>query len=141
MRVGPSVDDTGKAEALPVPPVRGRVCSAGAIVSTPAEKAALFARTGAVAVDMEAAVVREAVGGVPVVSLRAILDDAGRTLPTWLASITDDLGRPRPLALAGRIVGHPSSVRELVRLARESKAALAALTGALAPLVKDLRGA
>ncbi|HSI33917.1 MAG: hypothetical protein ACAI43_24715 [Phycisphaerae bacterium] len=136
-----SAPTTGMADAVPMPrAVLARVHTAARIVATPLEKAALFASTGAAAVDMEADAVRAAAARVPFLSLRVILDDAHRALPAWLPSITDDLGRPRPLALAGRILRHPSSVRDLIRLARETKVALAALTGVLASLVSELAG-
>ena len=135
--------DTGKADAVPMPPeIRGRVHTATGIVATPAEKAALFSRTGGAAVDMETDIVRAAAraAGVPFTSLRAILDTADEALPPWLASVTDDLGRPRPLALAGRILRHPSSVKYLTRLSRQTKVALQSLTEALARLLPQLPG-
>jgi nucleoside phosphorylase len=61
----------------------GLLITVTAPVITAAEKAALFAATGAVAVDMESALAGRvaAVGQLPFLVVRAIADDAGQGLP------------------------------------------------------------
>ena len=67
------------------------------MVLSAAEKAALHARTGAVAVDMESHRVAlvAAAAGLPMLSLRAIGDPAGRALPALVARALGEDGRPR----------------------------------------------
>ena len=75
------------------------VATADAVVATPAEKAALFAATGAAVVDMEAAGVAAActAAGVRFAAVKVVTDAADRALPTDLEPFfaLDRGGRPR----------------------------------------------
>lgn len=110
-------------------------------VATAAAKAALFAATRAVAVDMESHGVARAAGeaGRPVVVVRAIADPADRAIP-WsaMAGMAPD-GSLRPAAVLGRLLLRPWEVPALARLARDSRAAHAAL-GRVALRLADVLG-
>jgi adenosylhomocysteine nucleosidase len=103
-------------------------------VATAAEKAALHARTGALAVDLESLVVARAAGRakLPYVVLRAIADPASRNLPQaalipLLPDGTPDL--PRVLL---SILTKPHQIAGLIRTARDAQYALRALSRSLA---------
>jgi adenosylhomocysteine nucleosidase len=130
-RLGRSATSVGRIVTSPVP------------LTTPAAKADLFRRTGAVAVDMEGDAVRRLAAaarggaGVPVVHVRAVSDAAGDAIDPAVLSLVDPVGRPRPLAVAAYVLRHPGRVPALARLG--SAAATAA--GRLAEAVADLLAA
>jgi len=100
-------------------------------VVSAAAKRQLRERTGAAAVDMESHVVAAAAArrGVPFIALRAIADPAERAIPSAaLAGLAPD-GRTRPLAVMARLALQPWQMPEVMRLAADSAAALAALRG------------
>lgn len=123
--------------------VIGTIHTAGSIVSSPEEKQRLHARTGAIAVDMELSIVREALRdrAVRVVGVRAIVDTASRTLPTWLGDVVGDAGEVRIWALARALVRDPRRPRELVWLALASHRAGRGLARATRALVSQHRPA
>jgi hopanoid-associated phosphorylase len=101
---------------------QGPVASSNAILADVDDKAALFARTGALAVDMESeAAARFAEARkLPFAVLRVISDDARHVLPqAALVAMKPDGG----IAL-GRVLGsllrHPLQVPSLIRTARTS---------------------
>lgn len=99
------------------------------MVLTIDEKAALRARTGAVALDMEshrvARVAAEA--GVPLVTLRAIGDPAGRALPRLVEVALDEDGRPRLGTVVAALLRRPGDIRALLRVKRDTDMALTTL--------------
>ena len=98
-------------------------------MSTPAAKALLFASFGALAVDMESGAVAEACvrAGKPFAVLRAIADPAGRGIPALAMRGLGPEGETRPLAVAAGLLRRPGDLPALIRLGRDSQAALAAL--------------
>jgi adenosylhomocysteine nucleosidase len=108
---------------------RGTIHTADRIVSTVAEKAALFAATGAAVVDMEQAVVRKWAEqhGLPVIGIRAVSDTAADAIDPAVLGFVNDIGSVRPFRLAAAIVGRPGLVPQLRRLGRDTKTALQAL--------------
>ena len=104
----------------------GALLAARKPIGTVAEKAAVRAASGALAVDMESGAVAEAAGeaDVPFLALRVIADPADRAVPpAALHGIAPD-GSRRPLAVLLRLVMRPSDLPPLIRLARDSDAAL-----------------
>lgn len=96
------------------------------VVSRPEEKAALFERYGAIAVDMESAAVArvaEQHTGVPFIAIRAVVDPADTPIPPSALSAIDDHGRLQPLRLLGRLARHPAELFLLIRLRRHFRAA------------------
>jgi hypothetical protein len=131
-----NVGDVVLDSRIPLPglPVRqGRIHTASTLVSTPAEKAELFAATGAVAVDMEADTVRQLAdgAGVPFIGLRAISDTADESINPAILRLIDATGRVRPHRLAAALVARPSMMRDLLHLGRSSRIAGASLSRAI----------
>ena len=120
--------------------VSGTLLTSAAAIEDVAAKAAAFAETGAVAVDLESAGVAQIAASkrLPFVAVRAIVDTAGDTLPpAVLAAGTE--GRMRFARLLFGIVRSPREIAAVMRLAQRYRAASRALgavarTGALAPL-------
>jgi adenosylhomocysteine nucleosidase len=120
--------------------VSGKLLTSAVAIEDAAAKAAAFAETGAVAVDMESAGVAQiaAANRLPFVAVRAIVDTAGDALPrAVMAAGAQDRLRLARLILA--IVRSPRQIAPVMRLAKRYRAATRALsavarTGALAPL-------
>ncbi|MEM8793345.1 MAG: hypothetical protein AAGE80_17110, partial [Pseudomonadota bacterium] len=100
------------------------------MVLTPEEKAALHARTGAVAVDMEShAVARIAAErGLRMAALRAIGDPAGSTLPPFVTGGLSATGHQRPWPVIAGLIRRPGWLPALMQLKRDTDQALRALT-------------
>jgi adenosylhomocysteine nucleosidase len=120
--------------------VSGTLLSSAVAIADVAAKAAAFAETGAVAVDMESAGVAQIAASkrLPFVAVRAIVDTAGDTLPPAVTAAGTG-GRVRLARLFFGIVCSPREIAPVMRLAQRYRAATRALgavarTGALAPL-------
>ena len=107
----------------------GALYGGGEVVASAAAKAALFARTGAVAVDLESAAVARAARrhGLPFAVLRAVCDGAGRDLPRAALMALDGAGRIGGLRVAGAAASRPWELAGLVRLAGDAARARRAL--------------
>lgn len=96
----------------------GVILSSADPLETPAQKAAVFRKTGARIVDMETATVAAACGdaGVPLVAVRAVSDSADDSLPVpfdvWFDAARQ---RARPLALIGFLLRNPSRAAPFAR--------------------------
>ncbi len=109
--------------------VTGDIFGGEAIVATTAEKAALHARTGALAVDLESLVVARAArhAELPFIVLRAIADPATRPLPpAALVPLSQD-GSPHLPRVLLSVLRAPQQIPSLIRTARETQCALQAL--------------
>ncbi|MCL5283406.1 MAG: hypothetical protein M1330_01635 [Armatimonadetes bacterium] len=120
--------------------VRGHLLTVNQIVTSPTEKADLFRRTGAVAIDMESASLanRAHSAGIPCAIIRAISDGSAETLPSDLLSCTDEFGRPKGWLLARWILTHPAGMPELLRLNRNSRLAAGILAASIENYLTNL---
>jgi len=102
-------------------------------VAGAAAKAALFAATGAAAVDLESgAVARVAADhGLPFAALRAICDPAERDLPPAALIALDQHGAIGLARVLGSVVAHPTQLPGLLALAADAAAARRALRDAV----------
>lgn len=107
----------------------GRILTTSAPLLTTAQKTLWFERTKALAVDMESAAVAHmaSAAGLPFFALRAVCDEAARSVPATLFDLVDDLGRPRPVKLIGSLLRQPSLVPVLMRMQGDFGRALRAL--------------
>ncbi|MDX1575039.1 MAG: hypothetical protein R3285_02525 [Kiloniellales bacterium] len=126
------------AEAAGLPCVGGRLLGAPRVLAGVADKEAWHRSSGALAVDMESyAVAGVAAGaGAPFVAVRAIADPAGRPLPRAVAENMGPDGRPRLGHVVLGLGRRPWEVTVLLRLRRDTGAALASLrrlAGGLGP--------
>ncbi len=119
----------------------GLVHGAAKVAATPEAKRALFARRGAVVVDMESgAVARVAAGaGLPFAVIRVVADPAGRGLPRSAMAGLDAQGNARPLAVIAGLLRRPGDLPGLIRVGLDSGAALSAL-GELVKIVGPALG-
>jgi hypothetical protein len=113
---------------------RGAIYTANQIIPTPADKAALFQRTGALAVDMETDLVRRL--PVPVVTVRTISDSAAEVLDSRVIGFVDEVGRSRPLKIAATLLRQPALIPYLRRLEKNSKFAAERLGSAVRSILE-----
>lgn len=125
------VDDPGGI--VPTMPgiTRGRIFTSDVVIATPADKRALFERTGAVCVDMEQDVVRAWARGATVVGIRAICDTADESLDPELLGCIDAVGTPRIGRVAMLLLRRPGTPGQMLRLRRASGTALRSLGAAV----------
>jgi adenosylhomocysteine nucleosidase len=108
---------------------RGAIASVDMPVASASAKEELQARTGAVAVDMESHVAARLalVHGLPFAAFRVIVDSAERSLPpAALAAMRPDGGVNIGAVLAS-LARQPGQLPQLIRLARDARAARTAL--------------
>jgi len=110
------------------------------VISTIDEKAGLFRSTGAAAVDMENAIVRNAArnAGLPFIGIRAVSDTADQALDPAVLKLCDEIGRPKPLAAMSLIIRRPAIISKLRQLQSQSQIASAALGRGVRFLVEAL---
>jgi len=119
--------------------IEGPVLGARDILATGDHKARAWLDTGALAVDLESAVVAGTAeaAGIPFLVLRTIADPATRELPpAALIPLAED-GTPALLRVLGEVLRRPRQIGALFGLARETRQALTALAGP----ARALRGA
>jgi len=116
--------------------VPGLLLGGDRIIGRAAQKAELFRRTGALAVDLESGgVARVAAGaGVPFVAVRAIADVASADLPPAALVGLDRRGGVALGAVLGSLWREPAQLARLVSTARDTRAALRALARGLPEL-------
>ena len=124
----------------------GKLLTSAKAVGSVEDKAALFASTGAVAVDMESAAIAEVAEGygLPFLAVRVVVDSAADVLPRAVTTAADNEGHLQIWRLIGALALAPSELAPLIRLARRYRAAnrsLAAIArvGSLAPSAFDAR--
>ncbi|HNB27349.1 MAG TPA: hypothetical protein PLR41_10350 [Alphaproteobacteria bacterium] len=95
------------------------------ILASPQDKAAAFARTGALAIDMESHHVARAAAahGLPFIAIRAISDRADEALPACFADFVDAEGGTKMSAVLAALISGRISLRELLAAGRSSRLA------------------
>jgi hypothetical protein len=118
----------------------GSIQTAGKMICTAAAKAELFRQTGALAVDMEQGIVRQAAtaAGATLIGVRAISDAADEALDPRVIGLVDELGRARPGRIGAAILRSPGLVPHLARLGKNSKIACVGLGAAVRAIVDSL---
>jgi adenosylhomocysteine nucleosidase len=107
------------------PVARGKLLTSARAIASIADKAALFTRTGAAAVDMESLAVGQAASAreLPFIAVRVIIDGACDALPAAVAAAADHAGHLRLWRLIGALARSPAELAPLIRLARRYRAA------------------
>ena len=93
------------------------------IATTPAEKSAARASTGADAVEMESAVIQK-VGaelGVPTITIRVISDSANESLPLDFNALVDEQQNLSFTKLAWKLIGSPGTIPRLISFQKQVK--------------------
>jgi adenosylhomocysteine nucleosidase len=133
LQVGDVIACVGNGDWPGLPFRLGAIHTSSNLVAGAAEKANLFRHTGALAVDMEHAIVRELALklNLPMLSIRAISDRADESLDPDLMRWVDDTGRPKVAALAAGLAKNPLRIRALIRLGRQSRLAAEKMAAAV----------
>jgi adenosylhomocysteine nucleosidase len=105
---------------------QGKLLESRRIVSSAQEKRALFAATGAVALDMEsAAAARTALAlGIPFLTVRSIVDPAHMDIPPSIAAAFDDNGVLHVSKMIGLALLRPVDFIGIIRLGQHFGAAM-----------------
>ena len=116
---------------------RGRLFTSTEMLLGPGAKRAVAERTGAIAVDMEAAAVADCghAAGTEVGVARVILDPLDLSIPSELPAVTTDSGRPSLARLLTAIARRPRLAADLIRVG----ASVPRCRAALATLHRELR--
>lgn len=106
----------------------GNLLSSAHALETPAEKAAAFRNSGAVAVDMESAAVAQIAArlNLPFIAVRVIVDSAADALPRAVVAASRS-GRVRFARLIGGLILAPREIAAMVRLAQRHRIAMHSL--------------
>jgi hypothetical protein len=120
------LDELSDIQPTELPFRLGRIHTAQNLISTPAEKEKLFRETGAVAVDMESAIVQRFAKqhSIPFINLRSISDISDETLPASVINLVDEFGRPRLGEIFATLIQQPRLLTSLLRLGTNSLIAL-----------------
>lgn len=118
--------------------VTGKIYTADHVIATAREKGELFAKTRAIAVDMENEIVRRAVEarGVRFIGIRAVSDTADQDVDPALFRLIDEIGRPRRLAAMGLLARRPNLISSIRRLQANTRIALEELSKAVRAFIQ-----
>ena len=112
-------------------PVTAPTVGSDLAIADASEKARLFARTGAAAVDMESHVLARGGAGLPLLILRAVADSADDALPpAALVAVKPD-GSTDLAAVLGAVMRRPGQIPALIRLGKAAAQAEASLRAAI----------
>ena len=105
-----------------------------------AAKVALWRQTGAIAADMESALIVAAAArrGVPAVVVRAVSDTAAQSLSRDLTGLVDDAGRTSRVRAAALVLRRPALICSALALQRATARALRTIAAVLAKLREAL---
>ena len=123
-------DDWSRSLAQTIPgAVRGMLFGVPSPVTHPQAKAALYMRTGAIAVDMESHIVGRvaAAHGLPMAAIRVIADPAARTIPPSALAAMRPNGTTDIAAMIWSMLKRPGDLPAVVRTALDARAARATL--------------
>jgi adenosylhomocysteine nucleosidase len=111
--------------------LEGPVLGSSDILSTEEDKIAAWRDTGALAVDLESAIVARTaeLAGLPFLVLRTVADPATRELPPAALIPLAVNGTPAVLSVIREVMRRPGQIAALFGLARETRQALTALAG------------
>ena len=139
LKIGDVIACIGHGKWPHLPFRLGEIYTADCVIANPAEKAEIFQETGALAVDMEHSIVRDLALelDLPMVSIRAISDGSGDSLPPDLTKMVDETGRPKLGPMLGSLSLHPMQIPRLMQLGRQSRVAADNLAAAVAQLLKE----
>jgi adenosylhomocysteine nucleosidase len=118
-----------RAAALGTAARHGTLLTTRDVVATPTDKAALHARTGAVAVDMESSLILTfaAGAGCPTLVVRGVSDAAGESVPPELIGLVTEAGKLRQGRVLALGVTRPYVLPRALALRHATQRALAAV--------------
>ena len=109
-----------KLAAAPLSVHPGNLAHSDSVLCSRQEKSALFQKSGAVAVDMESAVIAALARdkNLPVLALRAVVDTASMVIPAPILEHSDPYGRVSLSYLLFSLLKHPGKIPDFIRIAR-----------------------
>ncbi|HTI70874.1 MAG TPA: hypothetical protein VMF06_12975 [Candidatus Limnocylindria bacterium] len=112
---------------------QARLVTIDTVAVSRSDKAALRSRSGADAVDMESAIIREiaALRGIPSATVRTVSDTADQDLPLDFNALSTSAGGIHPFKLALALIGAPQKIPRLIRFGGETARAAEALAEVL----------
>jgi nucleoside phosphorylase len=119
-------------------PRQGTLVSSARVLEDAAGKSRLWLESGALAVDMESAIIMAwaAAQGLPAVVVRAVSDPAARGVPADLARVVQDDGRVRPLRAVSAVLARPRALADAMALRAGTAAALKTVAATLGRLAR-----
>ena len=119
----------------------GTLVTVDEVVATPSAKARLWVEAGALACDMESAVILEwaRVHEIPAAVIRAVSDTAERGVPADLAAVVEPDGRVRTLRAVRAVLARPGAFADALALRSGTHVALRAVARALGRIARDPR--
>ncbi len=119
----------------------GTLVTSREVAATPEAKAALFASTGATAVDMESSLIlaHAAGAGCPTLVVRGVSDAANESVPLELIELMTPAGKLRPGRTLALTLTRPRLLPRALALHRATRRALTAAAGLLAALAAASR--
>jgi len=123
-----------RATGLAVTARHGTLATSREVVATAEAKAALFAQTGAVAVDMESSLIlaHAAGAGCPTLVVRAVSDTASESLPPELIGLVSEDGKLRTVRALALTVTRPRVLPRALALRRATHRGLSVVARLLA---------
>jgi len=117
----------------------GTLVTVDTIVGTAERKARLWVETGALACDMESALILEwaAARGLAVAVVRGVSDTASRGVSADLAAVVEPDGRVRTTRAVRVVLSRPRAIAEAMTLRSGTNAALKAVAAALGQVARD----
>ncbi len=106
--------------ACPASILQGDILTADTIIPDAESKQTLHDDTGAIAVDMESALIAATAArhNLPAVTVRVIVDEANITVPASILANTDGYGDTAVAGILTAIIRQPVLIRDLLKLGR-----------------------
>jgi hypothetical protein len=119
----------------------GTLVTSREVATTPEAKSALFASTGAVAVDMESSLIlaHAAGAGCPTLVVRGVSDAANESVPLELIDLMTPAGTLRPARALALALTRPRLLPRVLALHQATRRALTAVAHLLAALAASSR--
>ncbi len=139
--IGENFSETALLERARALGVVGKLKTIPQVADNASERGAIAQTSGAVAIDMETEFIASACAerDIPLLSLRAISDTPRAPFSIPLRILFDmERQRTNFAALFGYVARHPSSVKHLIRIARQTNAARRSLADALDSILRVL---
>jgi adenosylhomocysteine nucleosidase len=131
----------GSHATAPLPGLRraGALVTVDGVVGTPELKARLWIETGALACDMESAVILEwaRARGLAAAAVRGVSDTASRGVAADLAAVVEPDGRVRTARAVRAVLARPGAISEALALRSGTSAALKSVAAALGQVARQ----
>jgi nucleoside phosphorylase len=115
-----------------------RFLTSNSVVLSASAKRALAGQGDAVEMESSGVLAAAHAANIPAIAIRVISDDVGQDLPLDFNRVLTAKGKVRPVRLLSSIAAEPAALRGLLRLAKDSRRATAALADFLDRYISSL---